>query len=178
MIPYIILAIEDDGDREFMTWLYIQYRLLLYSEILKIVQNSNDAEDLLQTVIEKLIDKSALLRNLDKRGLVNYIITAAKHTAYNFCRDSKPALYLWEDQETLTDSAPALDDDLIKKESLDCLARVWETLDEKTQYLLNAKYVLGKSGKEIAEELNMPPDNVRMALVRAKKKARKAMESM
>ena len=55
------------------------------------------------------------------------------------------------------------------------MARVWLDLDKKTQYLLNAKYVLKKSGKEIASDLNMPPDNVRMALVRAKRKARQAM---
>ena len=85
IIPYIILAIEDDGDREFMAWLYIQYQSLLYSEIIRIVQSS-------------------------------------------------------------------------------------------TQYLLSAKYLLNKSGKEIANDLGMSSDNVRMALVRAKRKARQAME--
>ena len=34
-----------------------------------------------------------------------------------------------------------------------------------------------KSGKEIAADLKMSPDNVRMAIVRAKRKAKKAMES-
>lgn len=94
IIPYIILAIEDDGDREFMAWLYIQYQSLLYSEIIRIVQSSTDAEDVLHTVIEKLIDKVGFLRKLDRRGLVNYIITAAKNTAYNYCRDKKKEGYL------------------------------------------------------------------------------------
>ena len=35
---------------------------------------------------------------------------------------------------------------------------------------------LNKSGKEIANDLGMSSDNVRMALVRAKRKARQAME--
>jgi DNA-directed RNA polymerase specialized sigma24 family protein len=43
-------------------------------------------------VIEKLIDKVGFLRKLDRRGLVNYIITAAKNTAYNYCRDKKKEL--------------------------------------------------------------------------------------
>lgn len=80
IIPYIILAIEDDGDREFMAWLYIQYQSLLYSEIIRIVQSSTDAEDILHTVIEKLIDKVGFLRKLDRRGLVNYIIIRAYRT--------------------------------------------------------------------------------------------------
>ena len=66
-----------------MAWLYIQHQSLLYSEIIRIVQSSTDAEDVLHTVIEKLIDKVGFLRKLDRRGLVNYIITAAKNTAYN-----------------------------------------------------------------------------------------------
>lgn len=103
MLPLIIMAIEDEDDKVFMTWLYLQYRRLIYSEVRKIVGNTEEAEDLYR------------------------------------------------------------------------LARVWLDLDKKTQYLLNAKYVLKKSGKEIASDLNMPPDNVRMALVRAKQKARQAM---
>ena len=37
-------------------------------------------------------------------------------------------------------------------------------------------YILNKSGKEIAADLKMSPDNVRMAIVRAKRRAREAME--
>ena len=65
---------------------------------------------------------------------------------------------------------------ILAQEDLYRLARVWLDLDKKTQYLLSAKYILKKSGKEIASDLNMPPDNVRMALVRARRKARQAME--
>lgn len=49
-----------------MAWLYIQYQSLLYSEIIRIVQSSTDAEDVLHTVIEKLIDKVGFLRKLDR----------------------------------------------------------------------------------------------------------------
>ena len=53
---------------------------------------------------------------------------------------------------------------------------VLENKDAKrTQYILRARYILNKSGKEIASDLNMPQNNVRMAIVRAKQKARKAM---
>ena len=175
MLP-IILAIENDDDREFMSWLYVQYQRLLYSEIVRIVKNSDEAQDLLHDVIEKLIDRVTFLRTLERRNLVNYIITAAKHTAYNFCRDRKKEFDLGEDQESLADPALLPEDNLILKERLFCLAEVWHTLDEKTQYLLQAKYILNMSGNEIAAELGMPPDNVRMAVVRAKRKAKLAME--
>ena len=68
MFPIIILAIENEDDREFMMQLYTQYRALLYSEIYKIVQNEWDADDVLQSVIEKLIDRLSKLREMEHKG--------------------------------------------------------------------------------------------------------------
>ena len=48
MLPLVILAIEDENEKAFMTWLYLQYRRLIYSEVRKIVGNTDEAEDLLQ----------------------------------------------------------------------------------------------------------------------------------
>ena len=175
MLPLVILAIEDENEKAFMTWLYLQYRRLIYSEVRKIVGNTDEAEDLLQSVVEKLIEKVSLLRGMEQSKLVNYIISTAKNTAYNSLRGKDRGI-LWEEQEALADPAPTPEDQIIAQEDLYRLARVWIDLDKKTQYLLSAKYILKKSGKEIASDLNMPPDNVRMALVRARRKARQAME--
>ena len=175
MIPSIILAIEDDDDREFMTWLYKQYQRLMYREILKIVQETWDVDDIMQSLLVKLIGQIALLKTLDRQHLIDYLVTAARNTALNFRRDNKAKYF-----EELTDEQPSpedTEDELIRKEDLYRLADVWNTLDEKTQYLLRARYILNKSGKEIAADLKMSPDNVRMAIVRAKRKAKKAMES-
>ena len=129
---------------------------------------------MLQSVIEKLIEKLSLLRGMEQSKLVNYIISTAKNTAYSFLR-GKDREILWEDQEELPDPAPIPEEQIIAREDFYRLARLWAGLDEKTQYLFNAEYIFKKSGKEIASDLNMPPDNVRMALVRAKRKARQAM---
>ena len=175
MLPLVIMAIEDENEKAFMTWLYLQYHRLIYSEVRKIVGNTDEAEDLLQSVVEKLIEKLPLLRGMEQSKLVNYIISTAKNTAYNSLRGKEQEI-LWEDQEELADPAPMPEEHILAQEDLYRLARVWLDLDKKTQYLLSAKYILKKSGKEIASDLNMPPDNVRMALVRARRKARQAME--
>ena len=86
MLPLVILAIEDESEKAFMTWLYLQYRRLIYSEVRKIVGNTDEAEDLLQSVVEKLIEKLPLLRGMEQSKLVNYIISTAKNTAYNSLR--------------------------------------------------------------------------------------------
>ena len=53
MIPYCILIIEDDSDREFMSKLYLSYNRLMYREIFKIVNDPWVTEDLMQEVLEQ-----------------------------------------------------------------------------------------------------------------------------
>ena len=106
MLPLVIMAIEDEDDKAFMTWLYLQYRRLIYSEVRKITGNTDEVEDLLQSVVEKLIEKLPLLRGMEQNKLVNYIISTAKNTAYNSLRGKDRGI-LWEEQEALADPAPA-----------------------------------------------------------------------
>ena len=72
MIPYAILTLENESDREFMSSIYIQYERLMYSSIRKVTQDSWLVDDIFQTTFEKLIDKVHLLRTLnrDRLGLV------------------------------------------------------------------------------------------------------------
>ena len=56
---------------------------------------------------------------------------------------------------------------LISKEEIDELVRRWPQLDAKSKYLLEGKYILGKSDEVMAEELSIKPASVRMALTRA-----------
>lgn len=53
----------------------------------------------------------------------------------------------------------------------------WPRLDENTRWLLEARYILDYSDGELARELGVKPDSVRMALTRARRKARRLMES-
>ena len=89
IIPICILAIEDDDDRAFMAELYLNYRRLMYKEILRIVHNEWEAEDVFQTAIEKLIGKVKELRQKDRDHLVSYLIVTSRHVALNALRNGK-----------------------------------------------------------------------------------------
>lgn len=89
MIPIIILAIENDSDREFMERLYIDYERLMYSEIMKLVKDTFVCEDVLQTTLAKLIDRLEHIRNLERKNLINYIITACRNNATSYLRKNK-----------------------------------------------------------------------------------------
>lgn len=176
MIPYCILSIEDDNDREFMSSLYINYRRLMYSEIGKIIKSGQDVEDVMQTVLEKLIDKISLLRSRDRNQLTNYIISACKFTAYNYLRDSKKqrleaSYYECEFLPDETTSGREIELHIIKGEELETLRRVLLQMDSRAQHLLEGYYFLEKSMEELGAELNIKPSSVRMFLTRARKQA-------
>ncbi len=89
MIPYCILVIEDESDRAFMESLYHNYRRLMYKTIKRIIDDPWSAEDVMQSVLVKLIDKLALLRSKEEQQVVSYIVSACRNTAYNYVRDQR-----------------------------------------------------------------------------------------
>ena len=175
MIPYCILIIEDDNDRDFMSTLYLSYNRLMYREIFKIVNDPWVTEDLMQEVLIKLIDRVKDLRAKDRQHLINYVITVSKNKARNYVRDSNRNKEISFDDQ-VDYSAPYLGRDeiefhLIQKDRLKKLISAWHKLDERSRLLLEKYYILEMSCTEIAKELGTKPGSVRMALSRARKSA-------
>ena len=166
MLPICILAIRDDDDRAYMTRLFVKYQRLMYRTIYDILGDKWTTEDVLQTTLLRLIDHLDTLRRLEPEGLAGYIAAACRHTAYNAVRDSSRHPWL------PLDGGPEVPDERQEVED-----RVLPRLDENTRWLLEARYILDYSDGELARELGVKPDSVRMALTRARRKARRLMES-
>lgn len=178
MIPICILAIEDDSDREFMTNLFLQYKRLMYSEIVKIVPNDTAVDDILQDTLVKLIKQLQKLRRFERDQLVNYIITAVQHMAINYLRDQK-VIVPFDDCLETPDSEQEqaiIEEHLAHEEAKETLERIWPKLDARNQYLLESRYILEKPMDVIAQELGIKPESVRMALTRARKAAYELLE--
>ena len=179
MIPFVIAAIEDDDDRYFMESLYHAYKRLMFSEIRKILHDTWDAEDAMQTALEKLIDKIPLLRTLGRDQLVNYVISTAKNTALNTVREHKRATQFTFDEtiDSLDDSRSS-DSALERLELIEMMQAVneaWASLDEKYRRILEMKYILERSNEEIAKEFGVGSNSVRMLVTRARNKLKEKM---
>ena len=177
IMPYAIQAMEDPDERAFMEQLYIRYNRLIYSEVRKCLNNRWEAEDVLQIVVIRLIGHVATMRTLDRDHLVNYLIRAARNTVYNYNRDHhKEAAFSFDESfDSLEENRPSLDEQLALVERREDAAAAWAKLDERSRYLLEAKYFLEKDNEELAEELGISPAGVRMALSRARAKMREYM---
>ena len=181
MIPYCILAIEDDSDRAFMASLYNSYGRLIYHQIFRIVADTWAAEDLMQDVLIKLIERVKELRAKEERQLVNYIIAVAQNKAKNYIRDTKAHREVPLEENI---NAPLraehpedIDMRLIAECDMTSLAQAWPHLSERSRYLLEGRYILEKSVGQLAEELNLKPGSVRMALTRARKEAYQVLQN-
>ena len=170
MIPIIILAIENEDDRDFMTCLFSNYRWLIFAQVNQIVQNHSLSEDLVQDVIVKLIDKVELLRSFDQRRLSSYIVETSKNTAIDYMRRKKDNLEL-EDNTIHNETTVSTEIEFLRYHNISELRKVWPRLKPATRNVLSRKYFLLQSDEEIANAFKVKPASVRMILTRARREA-------
>lgn len=182
MIPYVILAMEDEDDRQFMTRLYVSYQRLMLSECYKVTRNPQDAEDQLQETVIKLVDKVEFLKTLDEKRLIHYVVAACRNNSINFLKKERKIDYFsidddsWLSGSKIPIEAPSIEDQVVLKEDIQQFQDLWPTLPAKTRFLLEARYILHKTSYEIAEDLGVSPESVRMAISRSKRKIRELIE--
>ena len=169
MIAVLLLQIENEDDRDFMSVLYERYRRLMLSEIYKLIHDSWVAEDLMQDTIVKLIDKVELLKTMDSKRLSAYVVTSAKNQARDYLRKAaRSEVDLFEDMEDTIPDGLELEDFVIRLDITERMAEIWPNLPEDTRELLERKYILGQDNEEIARIFDIRPASVRMKLTRAR----------
>ena len=182
MIPLVILAIEDDYDREFMTNLFMKYKDVMYRRAYGIVKDPELAEDALQTTIVKLIEKIDLLEKMDPNKLPAYIVSAVETNAINYYHKrksrQKKAYYNVEDDLILNipDGGTLPDDCIIDNETARRLMETLDRLPESEKSILIYKYISEYADVEISNMLGISKGSVRVYLSRAKKHALALMQ--
>lgn len=177
MIPIIILSIENEDDREFMSQLYLNYRKLMFSKILIYVPNQDAAEDVLHDAVVKLIGKVELLRTLDRKRLACYVVETAKNAAKDFLRKKEATVPLPEELDEIPETADMPEEAILRKLRVDELRQVWDNLSGNAQDILRRKYLLMLSDEEIAAGYGIRAESVRMRLTRARREAYALLES-
>lgn len=171
------MPILSNKDRLFLDGLFRQYQWMMFRTVFRITENRWDTEDVIQIVMVKLADKLALLRSLDKPRLSAYLAAACRNTALTYCREIQrrsecPYVDTLAVLSRVVDIQSSLSD---TEERLLAFRRAWQILDLRTKYILRSRYLENKSFQEIAASLGIQPKSARMALTRAKRKARAAI---
>ena len=159
----IIAAIDNDLQREFISDVYIKYYNSARAKALTFVHDEFEAEEIIQEVFVKLIEHIDVLMELNESSLSFYVMVTTKNTAIKHWKKNKEKAenYSFDSEEDLYE----------KQEELEALAHVISKLPERDKALLESKYILQLSDKEIAKELDLAPQSVRSFLTRARRKA-------
>ena len=180
MFPVIISAIENDDDRSFIAQLYEQYYPIMKKKAYELTRDYSITDDLVNDAIIKLIKKIPTLRSLDCYKRTTYIVYTIRGVAINHNRQQaakSKKVYLGMSDD-LMDSIPdtiTIDEICATKEDYRELGEAIGQLSERDRSLLYNKYNLELSDTEIAKIMDIPINNVRVYLMRARQRALKIL---
>lgn len=171
LIPVVILSLESDGDREFMSELYMNYRALMYKTAWSSTRVSADVDDIISDSCVALIKHISKLKEMNDNEIRQYIVITVRNTAINAWRRSKKCRQLFysagEDLENISDKHKG-QGTISFFEELDAVRNAIQALPENEQILIRMKYLEGKSDKEIAEQIGIADSSVRKYIQRAR----------
>ena len=178
MIPFVILAIEDESSRDFMIRFYESSVKRMYCEARKYFSHAEDVEDVVSDAVVKLVDKIDLLLEIDERRRLAYAVTTVRHLALHAL--PRKDRFQTVNFDVLEEQLPSLDgsfpeEKLLREQCNVRLQELFHALSTDDRLILEEKYILQWSDAEIAKALGIQPDSVRMRITRAKHRVAKAL---
>src|ERR1700727_774872 len=162
-----------------------RYQAKVFSIIYGILRNHNDAEDIAQQVFSKVYFS---IRNFDFRSsLLTWIYKITVNECYDYLRKRRVRKLVYEsdfsadeslrmeNSEPATDQAPAIDDQLAKR---DLILKLLSKISEEDRSLMLLKEVEGHSVEELSEMTGMNENTIKVKLFRARQKLVKAAERL
>lgn len=175
MIAFICAMQDESSDQEFMIHLYMEFEKLLFYTAHKYVSRQESIEDIVQESLVRLHEKIKTIRPMNHVLLAAYIRSTVRNTAINYLKkmeyekdhiaDSKDECIAMAGQNFLLDTAI----DISRYREL--LSKIWPQLPREYQILLEGKYILGYSDRELAAEIGCKASSIRMKLTRARRHA-------
>ena len=176
---------EIDFDKEFFETIYCRYMSLMRKIAYEITHDYNVSDDLVHDAFIKLADKLDLLQKLDERKRMAYIARTIRSISLDYNKKvniRKQKKYdLPEDPFICSVS----DSSITPMEEICCINETCNVLNSmlcklsiRDYNLLVSKYILNLKDNEISEELDIPTNNVRQYLTRARRRACKAWENL
>jgi RNA polymerase sigma-70 factor (ECF subfamily) len=144
----------------------------LYRFALRLTGQSDQAEDLTQETLLRAWKKRGQLR--DAGSATVWLLRIAVNLFRDQIRHNKHQPVLESCVESLTDKAPRLDDNLVRREEILQALKTIEQLPARQREVLHLSAVEELSIAEIAEVLGITSNSVKVSLSEARKKMRSA----
>lgn len=185
MLWLTMLAALEETEQDAVIKLYNKYNRYIYAIALSITNNAQDAEDVLQDVMVKIIKNAEKFIGKDEHIIESQIVIYTRSTAIDLYRKNKrarsktvPLSLPHEDNapenepvDTSTPESIALD-----MESEEKMKGLLLSLSEEHRDAIELVYLHSYSVKEAAAILGITPNTLSQRLVRAKSKLKRLWE--
>jgi RNA polymerase sigma-70 factor (ECF subfamily) len=146
---------------------YFSLHPKLYRVAYAILQNAEDAEDILQDAFCKLWDDREKL--VEIKSPEAYSVTIIKNLCFDFLRSPKKTLYEQSIEEyDCPDYSPDAETEMVYRETAEKIKFIISRLPEKQQRILDLRAFAGCSLEEIEKITGESYENVRVLLSRAR----------
>lgn len=163
-----LLELCGSGNNSGYSVLYQRYSKAAFNSIFRLVNDREEAEDILQEVFVKAFSEIKSLKNTDSFG--GWVKRIAINHALNFLRKKKIYFAEIEDDKMLDTNDDELEEKLDLEFRIEELQNVIAELPLQIRTIVNLFLFENMPQEEIAKELNIPPGTVRSYYHRAKKK--------
>lgn len=182
-VPIVILQIENDDDRQFVTELYQEYKFFMFKTAYNIVEDTHIAEDLVQDCCITIIDNLDKIRGVEpckqrayivsivKNSSINYVVKRNRRSKYSFLSENEQVF-----DETVSDES--VDDRLLQESDIESVRKALLKLSERDRTILRMKYFDQLSDKEIASYLEIKIDSVRYYFTLARRQLKAILSEM
>lgn len=169
LFPFVFLMLDHEEDRLFLEGLYMEYRVLMYAQALKITRNTQEAEDAVSEGMLALMKKTALLRTLPCNKLKAYVVITVKHMALNRYRKMKRESTAGGIAAEEMPGSASTEEALFSRAGIEAIKAAICALPEREKEIMLMKYFRELTDAEIAEETGLREVSVRVHLSRARK---------
>lgn len=165
-----------EKERKFINNLYIKFYPILRNQVIKITNNHSLVDDLIQDAFIRLIKNVDTLLLLEESALATYLYATITSVSLDYIRKNSRFCETSYD-EVMTDAyindhlfISSVEENLIYKENREELSVSILKLPKRDQLLLQGKYFMEYSLRELAAYTDIPYANVASCLTRAKRK--------
>ncbi len=167
-----LFRLDPEKEKDFVAALYEEYKNLMFYKAKEFTKGDVfEAEEIVQESMEKLMKKVKTLRGLNRNALTAYVVSTIRNTAINRVRRKNlEEKYSEIDSWELETFSPSAEEIYFSRQEPVCLADIWALLTPVERSLLEDRYILEYSNRELAEQYGCTTDAMRVRLSRLRQK--------
>ena len=173
------------GDEKAFETLLNKYRNLVFSIMIKMVRNHQEAEDLTQEAFMKAFNSLSSFN--DEFAFSTWLMKIASNNCIDFLRKRKLRTYSihepiqYKDEKIeidIPDHEPTPEKQLLQSERAKMIQTAIDELPERYRYVILLRHKEEKSYEEISEILNLPLGTVKAQIFRAREILNKKLKTL